>query len=101
MKFIISLLFLIPSLMVEAKPKDIYLVMQWNNTTRIVLQEKSCLVHGLTGSRAAVQRVDGAYIQGCWNYENDGKYIKINWNNPHAPGDFAILESKLFNVVEE
>jgi hypothetical protein len=101
MKLIIALLFLLPSMMVEAKPKDVYLVMQWNNTTRIVLQDKSCLIEGLTGSRAVVQRTDGAFIQGCWKYEQGGKFIRIDWNNPHKLYDFAVLKTEWFDAVEE
>jgi len=78
---------------------ETYMVMEWNLTTRIVLSEKSCLVEGLKGSRAVVQRDDGAFIQGCWEYQDNKKHIRIEWNNPVAPGDFSVLPADKFNVV--
>ena len=90
---------LIPS--ISYADKEVYLVNQWSSNTRIVLQEKSCLVHGLTGSRAVVQRADGAYIRGCWYYVDGGKYIRIDWDIPNHPGDFAVIEVEKFHVVEE
>ena len=96
--FLIVCLFLFPSVSFAA---ETYMVMQWNHSTRIVLQDKSCLVQGLTGARAVVQRTDGAYIKGCWNYIDGGKHIKIDWDNPAKPGDFAVLEVVRFEVVTE
>ena len=75
------------------------MVMDWNLTTRIVLVEKSCLVEGLKGSRAVVQRDDGAFIQGCWEYADNKKHIRIEWNNPLAPGDFSVLPADNFEIV--
>jgi len=98
MRAVLATLLLIPTL---AYAVETYLVMQWNNKTRVVLQEKTCLVHGLKGSRAVVQRTDGAYIQGCWQYVDGGKHIKIVWDNPNAPGDFAVIEANKFHVVQE
>ena len=90
--------FLFPSVSFAA---ETYMVMQWNNTTRVVLQEKSCLVQGLTGARAVVQRTDGTYIRGCWSYIDGGKHIKIDWDNPAKPGDFAVLVASEFDIVVE
>lgn len=90
---------LIPS--ISYAGKEVYLINQWSSNTRIVLQEKSCLVDGLTGSRAVVQRADGAYIRGCWYYIDGGKHVRIDWDNPNHPGDFTVIEVEKFHAVEE
>ena len=97
-KLIVLLSFLLAS---TANAAEVFLVMQWNETTRIVLQDKQCLVKGLTGLRAVVQRHDGAYIKGCWKYVDNRKNVRIDWDNPNAPGDFAVLEMNKFKIVEE
>jgi len=76
-----------------------YMVLEWNITTRIVLVEKSCLVEGLHGSRAVMLRDDGEFIQGCWKYADNKKHIRIEWNNPLAPGDFSVLPTDKFEIV--
>ena len=86
------------SLPAWAKP---YLVLEWNQYARIVMTNESCLVKGLTGSRAVVQRNDGAYIQGCWTLSKDNQTVRIDWNNPAAPKDFSVLRFSDFHVVDD
>lgn len=98
MKKILAILFLVPTM---AFAVETYMVLDWNATTRIVLQDASCLVKGLTGSRAAVQRDDGQHIKGCWKYVDGSKHIRIDWDNPVVKGDFAVLDATRFRVVQE
>lgn len=79
---------------------ETYMVYNVTDNTRIVINHKSCLVPGLKGSRAVIQRDDGAYLQGCWETVDNGKHYKITWNNPAAPGDFAVIEAFRFAVEE-
>lgn len=78
-----------------------YLVFQFSQNTRIVLSQTSCLVNGLTGNRAAVQRDDGKFIRGCWKYVDNDQHVRIDWENPAKPGDFAVLRAKDFTAVTE
>jgi hypothetical protein len=96
--FLTICLFLIPSISFAV---NTYLVMDWKNDTKIILHEKQCMVSGLTGGRAIITKFDGSYIRGCWNYVDNGKHIRIDWDNPNAPGDFAILDVKYFYPVKE
>ena len=98
MKYYLSLLLLIFSSTAWAKP---YLVLEWNQYARIVMTNEDCLVKGLTGSRAVVQRADGAYIQGCWTLSKDNQTVRIDWNNPAAPKDFSVLRFSDFHVVDD
>lgn len=101
MKMIATLLLLF-STTVMAAEKQKYLVMEWNNKSRILLTKDVCQVKGLTGSKASVQRLDGAYIRGCWKYsEHNPDHVRIDWENPKQPGDFAVLELNRFQYVEE
>lgn len=81
-----------------AKP---YLVLQWNDYARIVMTNESCLVKTLKGNRAVVQRADGLYIQGCWKLSDDSQTVRIEWNNPAAPGDFSVLRFSDFKVIDD
>lgn len=78
-----------------------FLVFDVTDTTRVVLSSGSCLVPKLTGARAVVQRSDGAYIQGCWIKIDGDKHVKIYWNNPAVPGDFAVLRLVDFYPVDK
>ena len=93
---LISLLAL--SMPAWAKP---YLVLEWNQYARIVMTNESCLVKGLKGNRAVVQRSDGAHIQGCWALSKDNQTVRIDWNNPAAPKDFSVLRFGDFHVVDD
>jgi len=97
MKYYLILLLLVSST-AWAKP---YLVLHWNQNTRIVMTNETCLVKGLNGSRAVVQRNDGLYIQGCWTLSKDSQTVRIEWNNPNAPGDFSVLRFGDFKVVDD
>jgi hypothetical protein len=99
MKNILIILFLMfPSISFAV---NTYLVMDWKNDTKIILHEKTCNVSGLTGGRAIITKFDGSYIKGCWNYVDNGKHIRIGWDNPNAPGDFSVLNTKNFYIVQE
>ena len=98
MKYYLSILLLLVSSTAWAKP---YLVMDWNQHTRIVLDNEPCLVKDLKGSRAVIQRNDGAYIQGCWVFGKDKQTVRIDWNNPKAPDDFSVLRFGDFHLVDD
>ena len=80
---------------------EMYMVFQYNSNARIVLGQGSCLVKDLTGARASVQRSDGKYIRGCWKFVDNDRHVKIEWENPQKPGDFAVLNAKDFTPVDE
>lgn len=77
-----------------------YLVYHVTDGTRVVINEESCVVAGLHGKRAVVQRMDGAYIRGCWEKIDSGKHYKITWDNPASPGDFAVIPVTDFYTTE-
>lgn len=97
-KYCLTFILLALSTTAFAKP---YLVLQWNEYARIVMTNESCLVKTLKGNRAVVQRTDGAYIQGCWKLSDDSQTVRIDWNNPAAPGDFSVLRFGDFKVVDD
>jgi hypothetical protein len=74
---------------------DTFLVWQFTESVRVVLKQTpgNCK----KGNQAAAQRMDGAYIPGCWVYEPNPELIRITWHN----GDFAILRIKDFTTVKE
>lgn len=78
---------------------EAYMVFHWNQSTRVVLSNNSCLVKGLTGSRAAIQRDDGKFVRGCWQFVDNDQHVRIDWENPAKPGDFAVLRVKDFTPV--
>ena len=80
---------------------EAYMVYQYNQHVRIVLGPGSCLVEGLTGSRASVQSLNGKYIRGCWKFVDNDQHVRIDWENPAKPGDFAVLRAKDFTPVTE
>ena len=91
--------FLLAPQVAVAKP---YLVLNFSDSVRIVLNNGSCLIKGFKGNRAAVQRSDGMYMQGCWVMTgNDNLFVHIDWNNPKSPGDFAVLRFSDFHMVDE
>jgi carbohydrate-binding DOMON domain-containing protein len=98
MKWIVLASLLFVSTSVIAKP---YLIYHYSSNTRIVMTNESCLVKGLEGHRAVVQRTDGAYIQGCWRLVDADQHVRIDWNNPNAPGDFSVLPFELFRVEDD
>lgn len=78
-----------------------YLIYQFSENTRVVINNQSCLVKGLSGSRAAVQFSNGQHIKGCWKYVDGGKHVRIDWDNPAKPGDFAVLRLNDFYSVTD
>lgn len=78
-----------------------YMVYQYTSDVRIVLSAESCLVDKLIGSRAVIQRIDGVYIRGCWKFIDNDKHVRIDWDNPNVPGDFAVIDAKSFKPETE
>jgi hypothetical protein len=96
MNYILALALLVISFSAAAEE---YLVFEYNQNVRIVLQAEPCLVKTLTGKRAAAQRSDGQFIRGCWTAVDNGQHIRIEWENPAQPGDFSILNTRDFHPV--
>ena len=81
---------------------DTYLVYNVSPHARVVLSKRSCLVPSLTGNAAALQTDKGKFIQGCWSVDrNNSNHIRIDWNNPAAPGDFSVIEANKFEPASE
>lgn len=80
---------------------EAYMVFHYNSSTRVVLSQGNCLVKGLTGNRAAIQRDDGRFLRGCWHFVDNDQHVRIDWENPAKPGDFAVLRVKDFVPVVE
>lgn len=89
-----------------------YLVLQWSQNSRIILSKSPCLVPGLEGGRAVVQRLEQtgkvSFIKGCWTVDPaNPDLVKIMWepNQYSAKAkikhDFAVLEMAKFTYVEE
>lgn len=97
-KSFIALGLLLASVMAHA---EAYLVYQYNQSTRVVLSNNSCLVNGLTGNRAAIQRNDGRHLRGCWQFVDNDQHVRIDWENPAKPKDFAVLRVRDFTSVVE
>jgi len=71
------------------------LVWYYTNNVRVVLSERPCQ-HG-EGKQAVAQRIDGAYIPGCWTKEPYPKLVRIQW----VKGDFSVLDIEQFEAVTE
>ena len=78
-----------------------YLVFHYAQNARVVLSQGSCLVKGLEGNRAVVQRDDGKFVRGCWRYVDNDQHVRIDWENPAKSGDFAVLRVKDFVAVTD
>lgn len=72
-----------------------YMVWQFTDSVRVVLSQTPGKCK--KGNQASAQRMDGAYIPGCWVYEPNPELIRITWHN----GDFAVLKIKDFTPVKE
>ena len=96
MRFFALLSLLLASTIARA---EAYMVYQYNQSTRVVLSNNSCLVKGLEGNRAAIQRDDGKFMRGCWRFVDNDQHVRIDWENPAKPGDFAVLRVKDFTPV--
>lgn len=81
---------------------ETYLVYHVSQNVRIVLNKRACLVSNLNGNAAVIQNIKGQYLQGCWHVDrNNSNHIRIDWNNPAAPGDFSVIEANKFEPVTE
>lgn len=98
MKYVLFSLLLIMSTVVNATS---YLMLQWSDSARIVLTKESCLVSKLSGFRASLQLINGNYMKGCWHYVDNDQHIRIDWNNPNNPGDFAVRPIEEFKFVDQ
>lgn len=98
MKYFAGLAFFLISFAVRA---ETYMVFHYNQTTRVVLSQGNCLVNGLSGNRAAIQRDDGKFLRGCWKLIDNDQHIRIDWENPAKPGDFAVLRVRDFVPVSD
>lgn len=96
MRYYLIVLLLLASFNAHAKQ---YLIYEWSSDTRIVMTEESCLVETLSGKRAALQRVTGSFIQGCWRLSEDEQTVHIDWNNPVVPNDFSEFKRSYFRSV--
>lgn len=97
-KQIIALVLLCIPVIAYAK---LFLVYQFTPKVRIVITNEECLVKSLKGSRAAIQRDDGAFMRGCWTLDETNKtMVRIDWDNPKVPGDFAVIDINHFKQVD-
>ena len=81
---------------------ETYLIYEINQNVRVVLNKKPCLVSTLTGNAAALQTTAGKFVRGCWHIDrNNSDHIRIDWDNPAAPGDFAVIPAVLFTAVDK
>lgn len=95
------LILLLGLLMSTGAWAEMYLVFQYNPDARVVLGQGNCLIKGLTGGRASVQLSNGKFIRGCWKYIDNNANVRIDWENPVKPGDFAVLRARDFTPVDE
>ena len=72
------------------------LVYHFTPTVNVVLGKSPCRIDNLKGSNALVNSFGNKPIYGCWNYVDDGKHVRIDWDNPNAKGDFAVIRAELF-----
>lgn len=97
MKYFVALLLAVAALTAQAKP---YLQLKWSEHITIVLVEAPCQVSRLSGSHAEVRWTNGSKINGCWTFVNEHQNVRIDWDNPLAPNDFAILRFGDFKLVD-
>ena len=99
MRALLAFSLLVFSLAAQA---ETYLVYHVSQHARIVLNKRACLVPSLNGNAAVIQNTKGQYLQGCWHVDrNNSNHIRIDWNNPAAPGDFSVIEANKFEPVTE
>lgn len=97
-----KLLFLAALILSTQAWAETYLVYHVSQNVRIVLNKRACLVPNLNGNAAVIQNIKGQYIQGCWHVDrNNSNHVRIDWNNPAAPGDFSVIEANKFEPVTE
>lgn len=98
MRYFLFLGALLASTTANAVP---YLVYNFTNEVRVVINNESCLVTRLKGNRAAVQTVTGKFVQGCWYFVDNQQNVRIDWNNPAKPDDFAVIPFDKFKMVDD
>jgi len=97
MRYLLALVLLALSATAQAKP---YLALKWSEHITIALIEAPCQVAGLEGSHAEARWSGGSKIQGCWVFVNEHQHVRIEWDNPLVPGDFAVLRFGDFKLVD-
>lgn len=81
---------------------ETYLVYEINQNVRVVLSKRPCQVPSLSGLAGALQTTAGKFVRGCWHVDrNNSDHIRIDWDNPAVPGDFAVLPANLFTSQEK
>lgn len=98
MRYILFVGLLFASMTANAVP---YMVYNFSEYARVVISNETCLVTRLKGSRASVQTQTGKYVQGCWYFVDNDKHVRIDWNNPVKPNDFAVIPFSNFKTVDE
>jgi hypothetical protein len=98
MRYILAIVLAAMPLVALAKP---VLVLNWSPQLKIVLTEDNCNIKNFKGKAARVQHVSGNKVHGCWVFVNDHQHVRIEWNNPQAPGDFAVLRFGDFKILED
>lgn len=78
-----------------------YMVYYHTQDVRVVLSTTKCGMQGFKGSEAALQTVNNRFVRGCWYQVDNGENVRIDWNNPAVPGDFAVIPLKSFSPASE
>ena len=99
MKKLLFTFLLLMSTLANAETLKVY---NLSDQIRIVLSEKTCIVDGLTGKRAAAQVIDGTHFKGCYKKVTikDKEMYHIDWYNPAIPGDFSEFPIEVFINAE-
>jgi hypothetical protein len=93
LKFALLLVAILMANFVTLAHAETYLMMQYNDSVRILLAKTKC---EKAGYRAAAQRVDKQYLRGCWSREPHEKLVRIQWEG----GDFSVFDADRFQPVE-
>jgi hypothetical protein len=73
-----------------------YMVMNYNEQTRVVLSSTPC-PDGKKSYRAVAQRIDKQFLRGCWSVNPKTKMVHVDWEG----GDFSEFDIKRFYEYEE
>lgn len=88
------------SALAEARMRKVR-VYHISDFVKVLIAENECGLKNLNGKAALVQDIMGQHVKGCWYIDPTNKdNIRIDWNNPAKPGDFAVIESSKFEDME-
>jgi hypothetical protein len=80
------------------------LVLNFSPDVRIVLSKEKCFVEGEPGYVAVAQRIDKAYMRGCWTSEPHEKLVRIQWifdkKYRDDPDSFSVFDRDDFYPVQ-